>query len=370
MRLDIQGESEAPDDQPKLGGQGRVRAPRLQVVEVADGAVVRRGRTSMMVRGEGAAQVVVRLLNTAGERGAEREDLYRVVPGRDLASVKALVDALLVRGLLTADDVEVSRTEDNYDVFLWQFGGEVAATRRDLGEASIAVLGVNCISRRLAGALADAGFRDVRVIDFPLLANLRLYHDDGSLDVSSWQSPEPIRSYESFAGEIAEGYRPDCLVVTSDFGGATLLREWNNFAVSQDLTLLPVVLGDLIGRVGPLVVPGETACLECFLARENSHLPDVDLKRRVDDAAFEGQAVNGFHPSMASILADIATLELSRFLGHFDAPRAVGTVLEVNLLDGQMKSRKVLRVPRCRVCSPVVRRSPAAVRVNTFMPGN
>jgi molybdopterin-synthase adenylyltransferase len=38
------------------------------------------------------------------------------------------------------------------------------------------------------------------------------------------------------------------------------MRKWNDFCVRNDHAFLPIVLRDLIGYVGPLVIPHKTAC--------------------------------------------------------------------------------------------------------------
>jgi hypothetical protein len=56
---------------------------------------------------------------------------------------------------------------------------------------------------------------------------------------------------------------------------------------------------------------------------------------------------------MASILGDIAAFELTKFYSGVIPQWNVGTMIEVNLLATHLTTRKVLKVPRCRACSPV-----------------
>ena len=151
----------------------------------------------------------------------------------------------------------------------------------------------------------------------------------------------------------------DCLIATSDFGGLQLMRQWNEFCVQHGRHFLPVVLQDLIGYVGPLVIPGETACFECLRARQNANLEEASARRAAEHAAFEGQGIVGCHPAMASVLGDIAAIELTKFYGIRMPIWQVGTLIEVNLLAGRMTPRKVLKVPRCAVCGTLNRAAPA-----------
>src|SRR5262249_19538550 len=186
----------------------------------------------------------------------------------------------------------------------------------------VAVLGVNSVSRHLVLSLLASGMDRVPVIDYRLLCNLRFFDDDGRLSTPEWPPPLPAPAdYREWAAEL-DPEALDCLIATSDFGGLQLMRPWNEFCVQHRIRFFPVVLQDLIGYIGPLVVPGETACFECVRARQNAHFDDPKLARAPEGVAFEGQAVAGYHPAMAAALGSIAAFELGRFYGGGAPPPA------------------------------------------------
>jgi thiazole/oxazole-forming peptide maturase SagC family component len=164
----------------------------------------------------------------------------------------------------------------------------------------------------------------------------------------------------------------DCIIATSDGGGIEQLRVWNEYAVLHSLRFYPIVLQDLVGYIGPLYVPGQTACYECLRLRQNAHLVDYANRRIVESAFIHSQSVSGFHPAMASILGSIAAIELTKAFGLAPALTRAGTLIEVNLIGSEMTSRRVLRLPRCPVCSrlnrapspslPAARLAPAGER--------
>jgi hypothetical protein len=69
---------------------------------------------------------------------------------------------------------------------------------------------------------------------------------------------------------------------------------------------------------------------------------------------------------MGSILADIAAVELMKFYGGV-LQSSVGSLIEVNLLATKMTSRKVLKIPRCAVCSPLTARPPITPKKSLFL---
>jgi hypothetical protein len=99
-------------------------------------------------------------------------------------------------------------------------------------------------------------------------------------------------------------------------------------------------------------------------------MEEPESQRASEHLAFEGQMVAGFHPSMASVLGDIAAIELSKFYGGWMRQRLAGTLLEVNLLNSRMTPHKILKVPRCRVCSPLNTRAPVNLNKAVFLPIN
>jgi thiazole/oxazole-forming peptide maturase SagC family component len=240
--------------------------------------------------------------------------------------------------------------ESEQEIFYWHFGEQPQLVLDRLNSPRVILLGVNNISHQLAASLHSSGFKNCQVVDYPLLRNLRWF-EDGRLKAEEWSSsleyPVDYQKWVSDAGLHAV----DCMVPTCDFGGIQTLREWNSVWLKSKQIFMPVFLQDFVGHIGPIVIPGETACLECLRARWNSNTEDPETQQTLDDAALDGQLVTGFHPLMASTLGQIAAFELVRFYSGLSALSRVGTLIEVNLLATKLNVRKVLKIPRCYACS-------------------
>jgi bacteriocin biosynthesis cyclodehydratase domain-containing protein len=311
----------------------------VSLVETTDGVILKRGRTAIKVGGEEAARVVGSILSVASN-GASREQLLEQFVPEERETIEDLVDHLIGRRILTSEgeSPDVGRdVESPLDVFYWQFETQTAQVRERLNGRRIKIFGVNYISLRLAAGLRASGADSFEIVDVPLLRNAAL-------------SNESIDSVVAF-DERMDPDSLDCLVVTSDTGGVEQLRAWNEFAVLHRLYFLPVLLQDLVGYVGPMVAPGQPPCYECVVSRQNAHLMDYRSRRAMEAAFLQDQAVGGFHPSIAAVLGDIAALELTKFFGLGGALARTGVLIEVNILGTEMKARRVLRLPRCPVCS-------------------
>jgi bacteriocin biosynthesis cyclodehydratase domain-containing protein len=349
----------------------RLRALPAQLIWIDDGVLLVRGTTEFKVGGPRAAEAVQVVMEATAGDGAHRDEIREQFAEPDRPAIDELIEGLLSRGFLIADGAHPppADVESSLDVFYWHFGQTAATVAERLNQHRLVIVGVNCISRQLAAALTATGVTSAAVVDYPLLRNVRLFDDEDRLLAPHWPPdlPRPVE-YEAWTASLETG-PIECVIATSDFGGTSLLRQWNEFCVGNGYRFLPIVLDRMVGSVGPLIVPGQTACYECLRARENANLEAPDLRRAADAGAHERQLVTGFHPSMASILGDIAALELTKFYGGV-LPWKVGMLLEVNLLAMRLASRKVLKLPRCPVCSPLRARSTSSVESITFMPGN
>jgi bacteriocin biosynthesis cyclodehydratase domain-containing protein len=351
----------------------RYRLLPAQIVAIEGGAIVRRGTTQLKIGGTGALETVERVAQIATRPGGATVDELCdafALDARD--QVRALVERMTSRRLLVEAVVPDSppsgpRDEDALDVFLWQGGADERARKR-VAERHVAIVGVNEVSRRLVPALRACGYERLTLLDHELLRNPATLQT--SAERLAWTAlalPEP-ESYESWA---ARDVPVDVLVAASDFGGLAAMREWNAYCVSAGIAFFPVVLQDLVGYVGPLVIPRESPCFECLWARQNSHLEPDARDRRSELVACYGQAVVARIEPMASILGDVAAMELLKHdaaLGGTPGP--IGRAIEVSLLEPEMTSRKILKVPRCAVCSPLATAAARSPERDVFMPGH
>ena len=352
----------------KLLETTKLRALPVQFIEcLHPGVVLKRGCTELRISGDKAVEVIQYVMRAATGRTVTPKEMCDGFAAPVRQRLHELIELLVDKRILIADDTAPSvedEPESSLEIFYWHFGESAQKVTERMNARYIAVLGVNCISRQLATSLFEAGLVNIDVIDIPLLRNLRLFDDCGNVDASKWPAGIPIR-HETWITTVDEK-APVCLVATCDFGGQEPLREWNQLCVERNYHFLPVVLKDFVGYVGPLVIPGETACFECLRARQDSHLDDPQSRRPTEEAAFQGQPFIGFHPSMGSILGDIAAFELTKLYSHVVPSWHVGTLIEVNLLATYLAARKILKVPRCQTCSVLTTRASVEFKRRTL----
>ena len=315
------------------------------------GGIIKRGRVEVELGTKGLLNSVRLILNATKEKDIRASDIYKFFTPGSVRYVKRLIARLIDCRLLIPirrPSATIEGREDNLDIFYWDFQGRTNSVTKKLNSHHVVIVGVNFISRQLVTALHSAGVHNFTIVDHPSLRNFRLFDKAGKLLAKDW--PGYLHSPEKWTGTL-DPSGLGCLVPTSDLGDSSVFHEFNALCVNSGRHFLPVLLKNLVGYVGPFVVPGETACFECLQARQNSHLKSPELVRAVEESVFDRQQVVGFHPSMATVLGDIAAMELTKFYSGVLPSWNIGTLIEVDLLDIRVTGHRVLRIPRCPICS-------------------
>lgn len=339
-------------------GSKPLRALSMQLIEISDGIILKRGANEVMITGVNAATAVRMVLDATGNGGATPEHIRGLFAPSARAQVDALIRNLLGRRLLEPIDDTApwpDGRESQLDIFFWQFGVRLDQVMDRLNAIRFTIVGVNTISRQLASALRALGHKNFQILDHPAHRNTRFFGETDRLNEEEW--PATLDTPRVFEDAMRNDLGA-CLIATSDFGGQHALCEWNNLCIERNIHFMPVVLKSMIGAVGPIIIPGETACYACLLSRQRSHSTAPEAEDLVDKAAFAGQTINGFHPSMSAMLGDIACFELTRFYGRVLPEQQAGRLIEVDLLAASMRGRTVIKVPRCTACSPLRKTSP------------
>lgn len=336
---------------------GRICSVPAQIVDIHNGIVLKRGCSEVKITGPDARRTVQAVLAATCDGGATLKEIETSLPDFSKPQVKALVTRLLERGFLVRQGETTGSAhsaESHLDIFFWHFDGVSSAIVERFRSTHLLIVGLNHISRQLASSLLASGHQNFELVDDPRQRNLDFFNGVGHLKSQAWgPSSDRIVSLQ----EEPQTLKGDCLIATSDFGGQEALLRWNRLCLKQSIKFMPITLVNLTGFVGPLVIPGETACYRCFLSRYRSHSEDDQIESLIDASAFEGQRIIGFHPAMASILGDIAAFELTRFFIRPLPHQGHGRLLEVNLLAAGMTARRILKIPRCLDCSPFHQRS-------------
>ena len=161
------------------------------------------------------------------------------------------------------------------------------------------------------------------------------------------------------ASEVDSVSGCDLLVAMMDGENDRLADTLDRRCFLTGIAWFPVVPAFPAIRVGPVVVPGASACYACYLARRWQRDPLAGISQAV--LASEAPGPAGFFPHHALLAGALA----SKLLGDIDLHGCVasaGCVRTVVLPIGQLHASRAVGVDRCPRCSFRFEARRAAVR--------
>lgn len=153
------------------------------------------------------------------------------------------------------------------------------------------------------------------------------------------------------AGDASAGQKDALLLVCRDCEDHGTFRDYNRTAVAARTPILFACVTEFAVRIGPFVVPGDTACYECFYHRLRAN---VDFRDEFDACTAQAARANGPVPPRARvherIAAAIACAQSINYLAGALQHCAFDAVIELNPVTIDLAIGRVLKLPRCEVC--------------------
>lgn len=233
-------------------------------------------------------------------------------------------------------------------IVLREFGLE---GQRKLKNAKACVVGAGGLGSPILTQLASMGVGTLRVIDRDVVeaSNLQRQHLYGmhQLGLPKVEAAEdrlhsinPFIEVEPVPLSVTPG-NAERLIEGSEIVVDALDSMAARYAVNRacQRTGKPFVHGAVIMQVGNVstLIPGETACLECF-------------QGGIDDADLPSCAVQGVHPSIISLIASVQVSEAIRLLLG-EPPVLANKLLFADLKELTIEKVQLAKAENCRVCS-------------------
>ncbi len=329
----------------------------LRFIRISDDRVVfKRGVHELLFEGREIASLAEHLLRLIdGTRNWDQ--VVAAFPGPLRPPVQQMLDDLLRRRMFDEDgqDDPTSAVPPS-DAFYWNFGPQASKAATALAAARVLVVGVNRVGLAAARSLRELGVGGVTLVHDAVLDQLGADElpSDCDRDIPRLSHMAEARALSHYS----------IVAATSDFGETDALLEVNRASLAARCAYLPAWFSDLVGFVGPLNVPFETPCFQCFRLRRDANDPRYEITRAVRrhlTAEPSSPRSPGLLPPMWNILGAITALEIAKYVGRFAPSDTVGRLLELNLISFQSVVRRVLKVPRCPQCSDLTARSKKAI---------
>ncbi|WP_433333524.1 TOMM precursor leader peptide-binding protein [Spirillospora sp. CA-294931] len=156
---------------------------------------------------------------------------------------------------------------------------------------------------------------------------------------------------------VLEEFRPlegAFLVAALDAVNPILLRNLNRIAAGLDTPWVHAAPDGPFLLVGPTVVPGRSACYECFEQRVAQNMRENAGYVKYKQALARGKARLGRPLLPTPVLSLAASLVSLEAVNHLVAGSTftLGSALSVHLPTMAFRYHEVMRLPSCRACVP------------------
>ncbi|PTT78996.1 hypothetical protein DBR42_22290 [Pelomonas sp. HMWF004] len=141
-------------------------------------------------------------------------------------------------------------------------------------------------------------------------------------------------------------------------------RELNQAVLAENVYWMPLaVLDNRAIQIGPSLIPGETACYQCYEYRFRSNVRQLESYQAFTEAVNAVRELDdhGVLAPFAEIAANYAAVEAVRLLTPELRAATAGKVVDISLDDLTTETHPVLRVPRCPHCNAHADRCPEQV---------
>jgi bacteriocin biosynthesis cyclodehydratase domain-containing protein len=357
----------------------RLRKYLREMRDDVGGILFRGGATSVTLRGESVDNLLPDLLpKLDGSRTIAQ--LVSDLPHVSEEVIRGALAILQEQNLLEEGDHHSSTSErDKPDALSWQeqywtsFGGESASTQQKLSSSTVIISGLGGVGRSVADVLARSGVGKLRLADGqPVSPEDQLFgYRDDQAGIPRSQAFQQHQRFPAATLETAHFDATDeggtsesvfegssLVVVCADSPREAAMNQVNRLSFRAGVPWLPATAGINHGTIGPLVIPHQTACYECFRLRlisNRSFLNDalgspVSVDSTGGEFATEVVAAPAF---FLSLIGQIAAAEVIRFLTGMARPTTAGAFLSLSPFDAGITRHEVLKLPRCPVCGPV-----------------
>jgi molybdopterin-synthase adenylyltransferase len=224
-----------------------------------------------------------------------------------------------------------------------------ARFQKALLQSELAVIGAGELASRTAAECARVGIGKVVGVNLAGFGSTHSAAERGTIEPLGL-ALEDLEAIEN----VVTAAPPDLLVLALDRPEPAFLNRVNNISLDHNIPLLHSQVNGARGVVGPLVVPGKTACLMCHHLRviRNYDFYDeyVEWEKWIEGEGKHLRCAPATVSPFTSIIAGLTALEIVKRLSGFYEPESYGKFLAVNALTLEVIPHQVLRIPRCPSC--------------------
>jgi thiazole/oxazole-forming peptide maturase SagC family component len=349
---------------------------------------LRTGGQISMLSGRSVADLIPLILPLLDGNHTIKEIIFSLSDRVDQKVVLQVLDILNKKRFL--EDASEERSFEIFDEGLKRYVQQILLfshtcddkyeRQDDLKRARILIIGLGQIGTEVLCSLASSGIGKITGVDSGVIKekdkNTNPFYTKEDIGKPKCETArttiQKLNPYISLKGikkeiksakDVKDLIPEGCnLVIVCMDRPAVSIYDWVNEAcLEKSIPWMRGSLDEQIGVIGPLIIPYQTACYECYKLRRESNLAlhteeiafENYLKRNPDNKVEYGTVI-----PFVKIVANFIALEVLKFLSQFDFPVTCGSILQINLYGLEYTISKILKLPRCPACGKC-RRMPA-----------
>ncbi len=347
-----------------------VRNPAAQIIHCGDNEVLikhgSRSRFTKNIKDGGRTRLMGKILrNVYAPTTLEKLREQQVVVDSELEDSLAMIEYLRSQGVLISPDTDPTKA----------YLDTILGARNDLSTVRIGLVGSGSLGSRIGRQLLDIGAGHLDLLDDRKVYNAAVekHYFDTRSDV--------LLKDRSFAECVKEdfgaaGFSERVSVIAGSFDdedtvrgvfeandfvicaleafSSSLLHLVNSVAIDLEKPWISVYIDGSEALVGPICVPGETACYNDFEIQHEATLGSTKDEYLIYKEALSNGHFDATHlalPPYLSIASGLAATGIFRFL-TMGSSFLVGRVNRIDFERMSIDYENVLRLPRCPACGP------------------
>ncbi|MFN2397760.1 MAG: TOMM precursor leader peptide-binding protein [Gemmatimonadaceae bacterium] len=337
-------------------------SPFMAVIPAGSGVFVRSDLKSFALSGEGVAAFVRRALPLLDGRH-NAEAIANALPDYSRKSTLALLGELEQLGIIEFADGILSSAEEmqhqTLAAFFRHWGPDPQRMCFTVAKAHVAIVGMNDWSAVACEGLVRSGVGRLTVLDVTGKRRLRNRSMTAARLVSGLRRFRSSTTLSRGIVRMENGVLSDSfddvtlLLVTANADELQLLDAAARMAEARQFRYMVAHLEGLSAILGPVVIPGETACWECLRHRRLANEGSFGESAALQAALMSGETAmrqSLTPPGAASFLGGLIALEAIKVISDYAPSQLVGRQLEFNLVTYDAKMHGLVRLPWCTVC--------------------
>jgi bacteriocin biosynthesis docking scaffold, SagD family len=256
--------------------------------------------------------------------------------------------------------------------FLESIGISTSDARKKLAHLRVVVFGLEGHGAHVAAGLAQCGVGELVLVDpfpyqlenkslMPSLQPITMGHNREEAVRTALQSTSAASHINTSGGATLDRERitvlangADLLIGCFDKGFSSTHHWINRASLSLKIPALFAECAGHVGRVGPLVLPGQTACYLCYRMRALACAADYDLamsyEEFLDKLKRPALHTRATLPGLPTYLGSMLTIEAIKHLLSLSVPTLADKVVEFDAFSLRTTWHAIVRRADCAVC--------------------